>query len=179
MVNMGFGVYLRPQSGRTRSLHNLTWTVAGPGEIGAQVLEKASAMGATALRAHHSRFAGMAQAEIAAENPRYARLDKLGVMLTGDLDRALAGADVVSLHMPNNDDTKGSVGKSWFERLPNHAVLVNCARHEIVEEQALLDALRDNELYGYAADVLPPRSERRGQTRFCPTQGSGDAPAGV
>lgn len=169
MVNMGFGVYRRPQFEGARSLHDLTtWVIAGPGAVGEAVLKKAAAMGVANLRAYHSRFAGMEQGEIAAESCRYKRLDERGVMLTGDLDRALKGADVVSLHMPCNDDTVGSVDKSWFEWLPDNAVLVNCARHEVVNEEDLIAALRGNSLQGYAADVLPPRSERLGANPLLP-----------
>ncbi len=166
MVNMGFGVYLRPELSRTRSLRGLTWVVIGPGAVGRAVLSKAAAMGAGKLRAYHAKFATMAHEEIVVEYPGLA---DLGVDFVGELARALVGADIVTVHVPSDESTNGLVDASWFEMLPNSAVLVNCARHEVVEEAALIAALETNRLCGYASDVLPPRSERRAANPHLPS----------
>jgi phosphoglycerate dehydrogenase-like enzyme len=165
MVNMGFGVYLRPDFTRTRSLHGVTWVVIGPGTVGSAVLKKASAMGAGYLRAFHPKFAGQTESEIAAAYPALA---ELGVDLTGDVDRALKDADVVSVHIPSNEDTAGMINGSWFDRLPDSAVLVNCSRHEVIDETALLTNLEANRLRGYASDVLPSQAERRAANPHLP-----------
>ena len=165
MVNMGFGVYLRPESSRTRSLNGLNWLVVGPGTIGEAVLRKASAMGVGSVRAYYQRFAQMEENEI---ERKYGSLIELGVELTADLDSALADVDVVTVHVPANEDTIGMIDDAWFERLPEKAVLVNCARHEVVDADALVAALKANKIRGYAADVLPPRSERRGANPHLP-----------
>lgn len=166
MVNMGFGVYLRPEMNRTRSLRGLTWVVIGPGTIGQAVLSKAAAMGAGLLRAYHSKFAGRQREAIAADYPCLA---EIGVEFVGELDCALADADVVTVHVPGNESTNGMVDASWFEILPDSAVLVNCARHEVVDEDDLVEALEANRIRGYASDVLPSKSERRAANPHLPS----------
>jgi phosphoglycerate dehydrogenase-like enzyme len=159
MVNMGFGIYARPDLERARSLLGKTWLVVGPGAIGQSVLARASAMGAGELRAYHAKFSTMSDEEIAGAYPCLA---DLCVRFTGDLETALTGADVVTLHVPSNERTAGMVDDSWFRLLPPSAVLVNCARHEVVDEGAVMAALEDDRLQGYASDVLPSSSERPG-----------------
>ncbi len=168
MVNMGFGVYHRPELNRTSSLQDLTWVVAGPGTVGEAVLKKAAAMGAGALRAYHPKFASMQPDAITAKWPEYSSLAAQGVELVGAVDHALRGADVVTVHVPSNEHTLGMVDASWFDLLPNSAVLVNCSRHEVIDEAALLAALERNHVAGYASDVLPPRSERRAANPHAP-----------
>lgn len=69
----------------------------------------------------------------------------------GDL---LRGADALSIHCLLNDATRELVGAEELALLPAHAVLVNTARGPIVDEDALLAALRDGLLAGAALDVL-------------------------
>jgi phosphoglycerate dehydrogenase-like enzyme len=164
MVNMGFGVYVRPDGTPTRSLKGITWVVVGAGPVGEAVLAKAAAMGAGTLRAYYAKFAEMQPEKIAEKHPGLVGLD---VQFTGDLESALMGADVVSIHVPKENNI-GLVDKRWFELLPENAVLVNCARHEVVDDKALVAALESNRLFGYASDVLPDKSERRGANPHSP-----------
>lgn len=70
-------------------------------------------------------------------------------------DDLLARSDVVSLHCPLNDDTRGLIGASELARMKNSAILINTARGGLVDSQALADALRNGEIGGAAIDVLP------------------------
>jgi phosphoglycerate dehydrogenase-like enzyme len=167
MVNMGFGVYLRPDYTRTRSLSEVTWVVVGAGAIGCAVLRKAAALGVPTLRAFDTRFAGRDPSEISEEK----ELDDLKVEFVDELDRALHGADVVTLHVPSNESTIRMVDEEWFRLLPNKAVMVNCARHEVIDETALHDALDVGQIQGYASDVLPTKAERRAANPYRPDVG--------
>ena len=69
----------------------------------------------------------------------------------GDL---MARADVVSVHVPLNDATKGLIGAREIARMKKDAVLVNTARGAIVDDKALLAALRGRRIAGAATDVL-------------------------
>lgn len=70
------------------------------------------------------------------------------------LDELLGQVDVLSLHCPLTEQTRGLIGAEAMARLPDHALLINTARGGIVDEQALADALRDGRLGGAGIDVL-------------------------
>ncbi|MCG8433228.1 MAG: 2-hydroxyacid dehydrogenase [Gammaproteobacteria bacterium] len=66
----------------------------------------------------------------------------------------LPKVDVLSLHCPLNEHTKGLLGASEFQLMKPDAILINTARGAIVDEQALADALRKGRISGAGIDVL-------------------------
>lgn len=70
------------------------------------------------------------------------------------LDEVLDSADYLVLACPLTDETRGLVGKSELSRLDSDAVLVNVARGEVVDEDALIDALQSGGIRGAALDVF-------------------------
>jgi len=70
------------------------------------------------------------------------------------LPRLLAEADIVSLHVNLCDDTIGFFGREQFAAMRPGAWLINTARGELLDEAALLDALKSGRLAGAALDVL-------------------------
>jgi (S)-sulfolactate dehydrogenase len=72
----------------------------------------------------------------------------------GELDLLLAEADVLSLHVPLDEGTRGLIDARRLALLPPGAVLVNAARGGILDEPALAAALRDGRLAGAALDVF-------------------------
>jgi phosphoglycerate dehydrogenase-like enzyme len=78
-----------------------------------------------------------------------------------DLETLLRSADVISIHTPLTSSTRGLIGEREFARMKRTAVLVNCARGGVVDEDAMIDALRSGALRAAALDVFehePPRS---------------------
>lgn len=71
-------------------------------------------------------------------------------------------ADVLSLHCPLTEATRHLVDAELLERLTPGALLINCARGGIIDEQAALTALRDGRLGGLGVDVLPKEPPRDG-----------------
>lgn len=69
-------------------------------------------------------------------------------------DELLAAADILSIHVPLDESTVGLVGQAEFARMKAGAWLINTARGRIVDEAALLQALRDGHLGAAALDVL-------------------------
>lgn len=70
------------------------------------------------------------------------------------LDRLLEQVDVLSLHCPLTEQTRGLIGRSALSRMKAQAYLINTARGGIVDESALADALRRGQIAGAAVDVL-------------------------
>ena len=94
-------------------------------------------------------------------DPFVAAPDKPGFFVS--LDDLLAGSDFVSLHCPLNAATRGLIGGRELALMKQTAYLVNTARAAIVDEAALLDALRSRRIAGAGLDVhliepLPPSS---------------------
>jgi phosphoglycerate dehydrogenase-like enzyme len=94
-------------------------------------------------------------------DPFVAAPDKPGFFVS--LDDLLAGSDFVSLHCPLNAATRGLIGGRELALMKPTAYLVNTARAAIVDEAALLDALRSRRIAGAGLDVhliepLPPSS---------------------
>ncbi len=69
------------------------------------------------------------------------------------LGALLERADVVSLHLPLTDATRGLIGREALRRMKPGAFLVNCARGPIVDRQALIEALDGGRLGGVGLDV--------------------------
>ena len=110
--------------------------IVGCGRIGEWVSRYAGAFGMTCLGCdpHLKQF------------PQGVRAVALAELLTQ--------ADVVSVHVPLNDETRGLLGAAELARIKRGAILVNTSRGEIVDEGALLDALRDGRLRAVGLDVL-------------------------
>jgi len=81
------------------------------------------------------------------------RADSLGVALT-DLGTLLSKSDVVTIHAPLTPETRGLLGRRELGLMRRGAFLVNAARGAIVDEAALIEALRSGALGGAALDVL-------------------------
>ena len=77
-----------------------------------------------------------------------------GVTHCTTLAELLARTDVLSLHVPFNDETRGLIGRTELALLPPEAVVVNTSRGEVVDEVALVAALESGHLAGAALDVV-------------------------
>jgi D-3-phosphoglycerate dehydrogenase len=119
----------------------------GFGRIGAEVARRARA-----LELHLLAYDPVMSPERAAQ---------LGVEPVS-LDELLARSDVVSLHMPLLDSTRGVVNAARLAQMRRGAYLINAARGELVDEGALLEALNAGQLAGAALDTFasePPPAE--------------------
>ena len=121
-------------------------------EIGGKVLGLVGFGGIARETAQRARALGMS---IMAHDPFVAETDHAwhGVERS-KLNDLLENADVVSLHLPLTDDTRGLLGASMLQRMKRGAVLINTARGGIVDEDAMVDSLRMGHLAGAALDVF-------------------------
>ena len=120
-------------------LQGKTLGVVGMGAIGVATARRARAFGMNVI--YQSLFE--LSPEVAAE---------LGSRRV-ELDELLATADVVSLHCPYTPETHHLIGAAQFAAMRETAYLVNTARGPIVDEAALVDALRDGQIAGAGLDV--------------------------
>jgi len=77
-----------------------------------------------------------------------------------ELEELLSSSDIVSLHLPHTDETHHLIGKEELGKMKESAYLVNCARGGVVDEDALYEALKNNNIKGAALDVFeeePPK----------------------
>lgn len=78
----------------------------------------------------------------------------LGVERIEDLDELLARADFVTLHLPKTEKTANLLSADRIAKMKKGARLVNCARGGLVDEAAVVDALKSGHLAGAAFDVF-------------------------
>ena len=69
------------------------------------------------------------------------------------LDTLLETADIVSLHVPLNDDTRGMINAASFQRMKPKAILINTCRGEVVQEEELITALREGQILAAGLDT--------------------------
>lgn len=77
-----------------------------------------------------------------------------GVEAVSTLDELLERSDIISIHVPNNKDTKGMVNKDFLSKMKPDGVLINTARGAAVEEEDLQQHLEENQNFWFGTDVL-------------------------
>lgn len=120
----------------THQLCGSNWGIIGLGNIGHSVARVAEALG---CKVAYTSTSGVARQEAYPMMP---------------LDALLAWADVVSIHCPLNDRTRGLIGARELALMKPSALLINVARGGIVDEAALAAALDAGQLAGAALDVF-------------------------
>jgi D-3-phosphoglycerate dehydrogenase / 2-oxoglutarate reductase len=82
------------------------------------------------------------------------RAKELGVQIIGSDQELYRNADIVSLHIPLNDKTKGVVGYDLMQLMSKDGILINTARAGIVDEAGLKKIMSERKKFRYAADVI-------------------------
>jgi D-3-phosphoglycerate dehydrogenase len=72
-----------------------------------------------------------------------------------DWKEGLCADDIITLHVPLNEETKGMIGEKEIAMMKDGALLVNTSRPQIVDEEAVIEALKSGKLAGYAHDFKP------------------------
>ena len=121
-------------------LADKTLGVLGFGRIGQQVARRAAGL----------------QMRVVGYDPFVSkeRFRELGVERAESQEDVLAEADFLTLHLPLTPETQGSIDAGAFARMKPGVRIVNAARGELVDEDALLDALRSGHVAGAALDVF-------------------------
>ena len=122
-----------------RPIHQLYgrhWGIVGLGAIGHSVASVATALG---CQVRYTSTSGVTREEPYTAMP---------------LDELLGWADILSIHAPLNDRTRGLIGDRELRLMKPSAIVINVARGGIIDEQALADALNGERLAGAALDVF-------------------------
>jgi len=123
-----------------RRIYGKRLGIVGMGRIGQALARRARAFGMSVH--YHNR------------KPVSARIaDDLGATYWDDLDQMLSRVDVVSINAPGGAGTHHLLSGERLAKLQPHAILVNTARGQIVDEQALAAMLRDKKIAGVGLDV--------------------------
>lgn len=124
-------------------LSGKTWGIIGLGNIGRRVAEIAKAFGcqilyySTSGKNHQSAYQEV------------------------DFDSLLAKSDIVSVHAPLDENTKGLMNFAAFQKMQNHAIFLNLGRGPIVVEEDLCQALEQGEIAAAGLDVLSKEPMQR------------------
>ncbi len=82
-------------------------------------------------------------------------IEKDDVKPVGSVEELYAGCRYVSLHIPANEKTRGSIRYELLASMPAKAVLVNTARKEVINEAGLLKVFKEREDFSYISDIAP------------------------
>lgn len=124
-------------------LHGATLGIVGSGSLGGGVARLAQAFGMRVLRAEHKGATAV--------RPGYTAFDTV-----------LREADALTLHCPLTADTTGLIGEAELRAMKPTALLINTARGGLVDEAALIRALREGWIAGAGFDVItvePPPAD--------------------
>jgi D-3-phosphoglycerate dehydrogenase len=119
-------------------LSGKTLGLIGLGRIGRELAKKAKAL---EMKIIYNDILGPAK-----DCPEYSFVS---------LDKLLADSDFISLHVPGNKDKSPVIGKPEFTKMKDGSYLINCARGNVVNESALLEALNSGKIAGAGIDVFP------------------------
>ena len=136
-------VEARCRAGQTKDglvgveLMGKTVGIVGVGAIGTRTAELCHAFGCKVLG-----------------NNRHVRGDEPDYIEFVSLEELLSRSDIVSLHCPLNEDSRGMINKDTIAKMKPGALLINAARGPVVDSQALADALNNGDLGGAGIDVF-------------------------
>lgn len=119
---------------QARGLFGRTLGILGCGDIGLEVAARARAFGLQVLVVDKERDPGTTE-----------HIEELGLVAVPDRTTLLGRSDIVSLHLPATPETEGLVDAAFLDHLRPGTWLINTARGELVDEDALLAALDDDE----------------------------------
>ncbi len=87
------------------------------------------------------------------------------------IKEVVSKADIVTLHVPENDQTKNLISKQVIKQFKKGSILINYARGEVVDLEALATAIKTDQMNGAAIDVFPVEPEKNGDSFESPLQG--------
>jgi len=122
-----------------KELNGRTIGIIGLGKIGSKISKYANAFGMKVICYDPYIPDGKAEG--------------LNVEQLSDLDELIKRSDVITVHTPLNDETRGMVNEKHFPKMKDGVIIVNCARGGIIEEKALYENLVSGKVFAAGIDV--------------------------
>ncbi len=144
MADLANGQWNKGTYSKADGVYGKTLAIIGLGEIGFALAERANAFGLNVIAL---RKAGRTDTALS-------RLRSAGISLVDTMDELLAQADVVSLHVPKSPQTSGMVDAAFLSNMKDGAILINTARGEVVDGDALIAAMESKGIRA-GLDVWP------------------------
>ncbi|MBO4342216.1 MAG: 3-phosphoglycerate dehydrogenase [Clostridia bacterium] len=135
LVEKGKSSFVGPEIG------GKTLGVVGMGAIGALVADSAAALGMSII-GFDPFLSDAAKANFEAK----------GYKITADLDDIFVNSDYITLHLPFNDSTKGTINADTIAKMKDGVRIINFARGELVDSPALISALDSGKVAAYVTD---------------------------
>ncbi len=129
VIELRNGHWNKKEYSKAKGLYGLTLGIIGVGKIGRELIQRAKPFGLKILA--WSRSLTPEKAE------------KLGVIYAKDIIEIAKNSDIISIHLALTDETRGLIGKDFFKALKPGAYFINTARAEIVDEEALVEAIEE------------------------------------
>ncbi|KAK4501973.1 hypothetical protein PRZ48_007783 [Zasmidium cellare] len=151
----------RQMADRSMEMHNGVWNkvsngcwevrgktlgIVGYGHVGAQLSVLAEAMGMRVIYYDVINLMGLGTAQ-----------------QVPNLEALLSGADFVTLHVPEIEETKNMIGEKELSQMRNGAYLLNASRGSVVDIAALIAAMKSGKIAGAALDVYPNEPGKNGE----------------
>ncbi|MBA4250858.1 MAG: phosphoglycerate dehydrogenase [Chlorobiaceae bacterium] len=140
VIDFKNGVWNKGEYSKAEGLYGKTLAIIGVGAIGKEVAKRALAMGMNVYGKDISRIEGVAIKDFS------------------EMDQILPMADVISIHLPSTPQTKGLFDKKMFSYLKKGALLINTARAEVIDEDAMIEAINEKSIR-VALDVFKGEPE--------------------
>ena len=147
------GKWLKDSKG-SYELRGKTIGIVGYGNIGTQVSVLAEAMGMKVL------FYDVVK-----------KLPLGNAIACSSLKELVSQSDIVTLHVPELPTTRNLISKQVLKHFKQGSILINYARGEVVDLDALSECIKENQITGAAIDVYPEEPEKNGDTFRTPLQG--------
>ncbi|MBR2931086.1 MAG: hydroxyacid dehydrogenase [Clostridia bacterium] len=114
-------------------ISGMTWGIIGYGNIGRSVATVARAMGAKVI---------------------FNRRTPTGEEGAVDIKTLLKESDIISIHCPLNDSSRGLISSETLKIVKPNAIIINMARGAVVDNDAIVDAVTEGKIGGFASDVF-------------------------
>ena len=127
---------------KAEGLYGKTLGIIGVGNIGKEIAKRAQAFGMKVIGYDVVKSEG------------------LGIEYVEDIEKLISVADIISLHVPVNPQTKGMFNDKLFGLMKKGAILINTSRAEVIDEDALIKAVKEK---GVVAGVDVFKDEPEGK----------------
>lgn len=142
VIDFNNGVWNKGLYSKAEGLYGKNLAIIGVGAIGKEVAKRAIAFGMNVYGKDITRVEGY------------------GIKDFSEMDKILPMMDIISIHLPSNPQTKGLFNKEMFSYLKPGCLLVNTSRADVIDEDALLEAIKEKNIR-VAIDVFKGEPEQK------------------